>query len=122
MLGRSPLAGYQDLEQEASRAAPEAIYQSVQSVMDINLAPILASLRVPLLALYGENDNVVTPAKPEDFAHLGKSVKMLLMPEARHFPMLDRSSQFNRLLIDFLDAEDDLEDLSLKEEWQRRIR
>ena len=122
VFGRSPLAGYQDVEQEASRAAPDAISQSVQSVMDIDLEPILASLKVPLLALYGENDNVVLPAKEEDFAHLGKSVKMLLMPEARHFPMLDRSSQFNRLLIDFLDAEEDLGDLSLKEEWQRRIR
>jgi pimeloyl-ACP methyl ester carboxylesterase len=122
VFGRSPLAGYQDVEQEASRAAPDALSQSVQSVMDIDLEPILASLQVPLLALYGENDNVVMPAKEEDFALLGKSVKMLLMPEARHFPMLDRSSQFNRLLIDFLDAEDDLGELSLKEEWQRRIR
>jgi pimeloyl-ACP methyl ester carboxylesterase len=122
VFGRSPLAGYQDVEQEASRAAPDAISQSVQSVMDIDLAPILESLQVPLLALYGEDDNVVMPAKEEDFAHLGKSVKMVLMPEARHFPMLDRSSQFNRLLVDFLDAEDDLSELTLKEEWQRRIR
>jgi hypothetical protein len=44
------------------------------------------------------------------------------MPEARHFPMLDRSSQFNRLLIDFMDAGSDLSQLELKDEWQRRVR
>jgi pimeloyl-ACP methyl ester carboxylesterase len=122
VFGRSPLAGYQDVEQEAIRAAPDAINQSVQSVMDIDLGPMLNSLQVPLLVLYGANDNVVVPATTQDFAHLGESVRMLTMPEARHFPMLDRSSQFNRLLVDFLEAEGDLSELSLKEEWQRRIR
>ncbi len=122
MFGRSPLAGYEDVEKEANRAAPDAISQSVQSVMDIDLGPVLAALNVPLLALYGENDNVVTPAKEEDFESLGNSIRMLTMPQARHFPMLDRSSQFNRLLMDFLELEGDLSALELKEEWQRRIR
>jgi hypothetical protein len=35
--------------------------------------------------------------------------------------MLDRSSQFNRLLQDFLRTPD-LKDLELKDEWVRRVR
>ena len=36
--------------------------------------------------------------------------------------MLDRSSQFNRLLLDFLKSSGNLNDLALKDEWQRRVR
>lgn len=122
VLGRSPTAGYEEVEQEAGRASPDAINQSVQSVMNIDIRSRLSELKVPLLLLYGENDNVVAPANPRDLDGLGKSVRMIIMPECRHFPMLDRSSQFNRLLMDFLEASDDLSGLELKDEWQRRIR
>jgi pimeloyl-ACP methyl ester carboxylesterase len=122
MLGRSPTAGYADLEQEISRAAPDAINESVQSVVDLDLHPVLGSLQVPLLVLYGQQDNVVTPIDASALDGLGKSARLMIMPECRHFPMLDRSSQFSRLLLDFLKASDDLDDLALKDEWQRRIR
>jgi 3-oxoadipate enol-lactonase len=122
MLGRSPTAGYEDIEQEASRTVPDAITESVESVMNLDLRPRLPSLSVPLLVLYGENDGVVTPSQPSDFVSTGSSVRVLSMPDTRHFPMLDRSSQFNRLLLDFLNAEHDLSHLDLKDEWQRRVR
>jgi pimeloyl-ACP methyl ester carboxylesterase len=122
VLGRSPTAGYEDIEQEASRAAPDAINESVQSVMNLDLRPRLSTLSLPLLVLYGENDGVITPSTAADFEGLGNSIRVLSMPEARHFPMLDRSSQFNRLLLDFLNADADLSDLELKDEWQRRVR
>jgi len=47
---------------------------------------------------------------------------MFLMPECKHFPMLDRSCQFNRLLFDYLQGSDDPGELELKRGWQRRIR
>ena len=122
VLGRSPMAGYDDVEREASRAAPDAISESIDSVVNLDLRPRLASLNLPLLVLYGENDGVITPSQPGDFKAVGSSVRVLTMPEARHFPMLDRSSQFNRLLLDFLNAEHDLSQLELKDEWQRRVR
>jgi pimeloyl-ACP methyl ester carboxylesterase len=122
VLGRSPTAGYEDVEREASRAAAAAISESIQSVMQLDLRPNLASLERPLLALYGEHDSVVTPSAASDFQGIGCPVRVISMPEARHFPMLDRSSQFNRLLLDFLNAEGDLSLLELKDEWQRRVR
>ena len=122
VLGRSPTAGYEEVQQEASRTVPNAIDESVQSVMNLDLRPKLNSLGLPLLVLYGENDGVITPSQPADFDGLGDSIRMLSMPEARHFPMLDRSSQFNRLLADFLNSDENLDGLELKDEWQRRVR
>jgi len=41
-----------------------------------------------------------------------------------HFPMLDESSSFNRLLTDFLTlgSGESPRQLQLKEEWKRRVR
>jgi pimeloyl-ACP methyl ester carboxylesterase len=122
VLGRSPTAGYADVEQEAGRAAPDAITESVRSVMNLDLRSRLSSLSVPLLIVYGESDNVVIPSDPSTLNGFGKSVRAMALPEARHFPMLDRSSQFNRLLLDFLNSPEDLSKLELKDEWQRRVR
>jgi pimeloyl-ACP methyl ester carboxylesterase len=121
VLGRSPTSGYDEVEQEAARAAPDAISESLESVARYDLRVRLRELRVPLLAVYGEQDNVVTPAAESEFNGYGTSMRRMLMSDCRHFPMLDRSSQFNRLLRDFLRA-DDLDSLELKDEWKRRIR
>lgn len=122
VLGRSPTAGYETIEQETSRTAPNAIQDSVESVMHLDLRSSLPALPHPLLVLYGENDSVILPAPESEFQALKSNVRVLAMPEARHFPMLDRSSQFNRLLLDFLNADNDLSVLTLKDEWQRRMR
>jgi hypothetical protein len=53
---------------------------------------------------------------------MNKSRRTMMLPQCKHFPMLDRSSQFNRLLLDFLSTSEDLNDLALKDEWQRRVR
>jgi pimeloyl-ACP methyl ester carboxylesterase len=122
VLGRSPTAGYDDVEREAKRAIPFAIQQSIDSVMHFDNQLRLNELHVPLLAVYGEQDPVVYPPDPGMLDGQSGLIRTLTMPECRHFPMLDRSSQFNRLLLDFLITTGDLSSLHLKDEWQRRIR
>ena len=41
-----------------------------------------------------------------------------------HFPMIDETVQFNRLLTDFLALDQGLSprELQMKEEWRRRVR
>jgi len=46
----------------------------------------------------------------------------MLLDSSQHFPMLQEQSKFNRLVLDFLEAGDDLTSLEFKEEWQRRLR
>ena len=122
MLGRSPVADYEDVKSEMDRTAPDAISQSIQSVSHLNLPDKLRQLRVPLLVVHGEQDNVVTPEDVTQQIGMNRSVRTMTIPQCRHFPMLDRGSQFNRLLLDFLKSSEDLNELELKAEWQRRIR
>ncbi len=122
MLGRSPVADYEDVKREIGRTAPDAISQSIQSVSHLDLSSKLKQLRAPLLIVYGEQDNIVTPEDVTEHIGMNRSVRTMMIPQCRHFPMLDRGSQFNRLLLDFLRASEDLNELELKAEWQRRIR
>ena len=121
VIGRSRDENYDSVKSEFGRAAPEAIEKSVRSVLRMDLRATLRRLKMPLLLVYGEQDNVVTPRDAGQYADVNNTVRTMLLPQCRHFPMLDQSSQFNRLLQDFLRAPD-LKDLELKEEWVRRLR
>ena len=121
VIGREQGESYESVKSEFSRTAPEAIAQSVRSVLRMNLRATLRQLEMPLLLVYGEQDNVVTPRNAAQFAGVNNTVRTMQLPQCRHFPMLDRSSQFNRLLQDFLRTPD-IKDLELKDEWQRRLR
>ena len=122
VLGRSPTAGYDAVESEIGQTAPNVISQSVESILQLDFHGILSRLSMPLLAVYGEQDSVVTPTDVSRFVGMNKSMRTIVIPQCKHFPMLDRSSQFNRLLLDFLRSSADLNKLELKDEWQRRIR
>jgi pimeloyl-ACP methyl ester carboxylesterase len=119
---RSPAAGYDDVESEIGQTAPGAISQSVASVQQLDMHELLVHVRAPVLVVYGEQDNFVTPTDVPESIGRNQSIRTMMLPQCRHFPMLDRSSQFNRLLQDFLKSSSDLNALSLKNEWQRRIR
>ena len=121
VIGRSQGENYDSVKSEYSRTAPEAIEKSVRSVLRMDLRAALRQLDMPLLIVYGEQDNVVTPRKATEYASVNNSVRTMFLPQCRHFPMLDRGSQFNRLLQDFLRTPD-LDDLELKDEWVRRVR
>ena len=88
--------------------------------MGLDMSQELGRIELPVLLVNGDRDEIVTPMDSHD---LGDSefVRGIDFSESRHFPMLDERTKFNRLLRDFLIAED-LKSLSLKEEWRRRAR
>jgi pimeloyl-ACP methyl ester carboxylesterase len=75
-----------------------------------------------LLAVYGEKDDLVDPGPTRTLNSSGPNVRSMGLSNSKHFPMLDEAAKFNRLLKDFLEIEDDLSAIELKEEWRRRTR
>ena len=55
---------------------------------------------------------------------LPEHIHQVVLDGSGHFPMLDDSSKFNRLLVDFLalSSGESPRQLQLKEEWKRRVR
>jgi pimeloyl-ACP methyl ester carboxylesterase len=91
--------------------------------MEYDLRDVLAPLvDMPVLLTYGGDDPLIRVPEPEWLEDFEDNVRSMSLDGAQHFPMLEERNKFNRLLKDFLEAGDDLESLTLKEEWQRRFR
>ena len=118
-LRQSP---YPELTVEMEKIADDAVMQSVRSVSELDLREDIRRLRLPMLAVYGDKDNLVDSDQARLFPRREETIRPIVLGGTRHFPMLDEASKFNRLLMDFLDYSGSLHDLEIKEEWRRRTR
>jgi pimeloyl-ACP methyl ester carboxylesterase len=118
---------YKEVQKEAEKTGAGVISQSLQSVAQIDIKSRLQSISqlqdaMMMLAVYGERDDVIDPAPARELDGRWPNIRPVGLAESKHFPMLDETAKFNRLLKDFLDIEGDLSVLELKEEWRRRTR
>ena len=116
-----------EIQKEAEKTADGAIYQSLQSATQLDVKTHIQTIgqhaeSMMLLAVYGEKDDVIDPAPTRQLDGAWQNIRPIGLSDSKHFPMLDEASKFNRLLKDFLDVEDNLSVLELKEEWRRRTR
>lgn len=109
---------------DALKADTNAMRTSFEGLRKINILTLISSLRTPCLLVYGESDPAVAPPGEEREAVFPDHIHQIVFENAGHFPMLDESPRFNRLLTDFLALEsgDSPRQLQLKEEWKRRVR
>jgi pimeloyl-ACP methyl ester carboxylesterase len=108
------------LQLETRKTDEEAVINSARSVLGLDMVRELERVELPVLLVHGERDDIVEPDNGDEVTD-SEFVRGILLSESRHFPMLDERSKFNRLLRDFLIA-DDMQSLSLKEEWRRQSR
>ena len=107
---------------DASKADLQAISASMVGLQANNLFSGFRGLNIPCLLVYGEKDPAIT-IPSEDFS-LSTMTHQVVLEGSGHFPMLDETVKFNRLLTDFLALEQGLSprELQMKEEWRRRVR
>jgi len=106
---------------DASKADPQAITASISSFQSNGLFGQMRQTQIPCLLVYGQNDPAI-PAPPSD--NLPHMMHHIVLESSGHFPMIDETARFNRLLTDFLalDSGASPRELQLKEEWKRRVR
>lgn len=123
ILGRRGTADYPEVHMEAEKADPNAIGFSARSMSNLELQREMESIEQPVLLVSGDKDPFI-PMPTDDMIHSPDgNVRPITLAGARHFPMLDEGPKFQRLLKDFLETEpDDLDSLTLKEEWRRPTR
>ena len=80
--------------------------------------------QVPCLLVYGQNDPSISVHPADNELSLSLHMHLINLENSGHFPMIDETAKFNRLLIDFLALDSGLSprELELKEEWKRRMR
>jgi pimeloyl-ACP methyl ester carboxylesterase len=101
-----------------------AMNQLAGELIDQDFESDLKHNKRPLLTIFGVQDNVVQP--PHDESGLlqcaDENRYYVSLDECGHFPMLQEKAKFNRLLLDFIHADENLIELAPKEYWRRRVR
>lgn len=112
------------LLREAAKTDRGALSASMDALRAAEMSRLLAELQQPVLLAHGARDTLVSAPGDTVVEALGANVHGVTLNESRHFPMLDETARFNRLVSDFLALKEpgELRSLTLKDEWVRRVR
>jgi pimeloyl-ACP methyl ester carboxylesterase len=107
---------------DAPKADVKAIAASMTALQVDNLFGAFRELDIPCLLVYGEKDQAITI--PSFEAATSTYTHQIVLEGSGHFPMIDETIRFNRLLTDFLALDSGVSpsELQMKEEWKRRVR
>ena len=107
---------------DASKADGQAITASMVGLQADNLYSNFRNLNIPCLLVYGEKDQAVLA--PDETFSLSSMTHPVFLDSSGHFPMIEETMRFNRLLTDFLALDSGVSpsELQMKEEWKRRVR
>jgi pimeloyl-ACP methyl ester carboxylesterase len=109
---------------DAPKTDPQAVQVSLNNLSSIGLKDLWKQTNTSCLLVHGQNDPAVEMPRAEQLSDLPESVHTMVFEQSGHFPMLDETNKFNRLVNDFLalDSGESPRRLQLKEEWKRRVR
>jgi pimeloyl-ACP methyl ester carboxylesterase len=122
VLGKSN--SYPEVEGETRKTDAAAMQTVASEMMSYNFAIDLDNCPVPMLMVFGNQDPVIQQPSG-DYYHLqrpGNNRFYVSLDGCNHFPMLEQTAKFNRLLLDFIHADNNLADIAPKELWTRRTR
>ncbi len=122
LLSRYPET--EPVRMDVSKTDPQAVAASLDQMSLVNFSRLWSLNGTACLMIHGQGDPAVMPPGPDQMSVLPEQSHAVLFDESGHFPMLDETSKFNRLMIDFLSLRSGVtpRDLQLKEEWKRRVR
>jgi pimeloyl-ACP methyl ester carboxylesterase len=96
---------YREILEDVLKVTREAAQQSGHSLIRTDLRPQLKNLKMPVVAMHGGKDTVVSPAELHHFenGHL-HNAHTVLFEKSQHFPMLDTPSEFHKRLQEALEC------------------
>lgn len=122
LLTRDP--AFEPARVETAKTDPAALETSFAGISALSAQETWRATPGACLLVHGQNDLLIPPPSVEQLTNLPEQTHAVLFEQSGHFPMLDDSSKFNRLLTDFLGlpSGESPRTLQLKEEWKRRMR
>jgi pimeloyl-ACP methyl ester carboxylesterase len=88
---------------DAVRAGPRALLKAFRHVLSDDVSPLLERITCPTLLIWGALDPLIPLAHGEAMAGRIPGARLVVLPDAAHNAMADRPTEFNRILLDFLD-------------------
>lgn len=115
---------YPEVESETRKTDTAAMNAVASQLIGYNFLDDLEKCDCPVLLIFGGQDDVIKqPGSDSSFMQRPDNGRYYIaLDSCNHFPMLEQTAKFNRLLIDFIHAEDSKTKIAPKEHWQRRTR
>jgi len=110
---------------ESQKADHLAIQNSLAEIKEKDYSGLMQELITPCLYIYGRKDPAIENTSADDInPNPSETYHQIFFEQSGHFPMMDESSKFNRLVADFLSLDSGVSprQLKLKEAWKRKIR
>jgi pimeloyl-ACP methyl ester carboxylesterase len=103
-LGETNDPHVHEILDDSVKSSSTTLRNAVGSMWRTDLRPELPRLTVPTLIVHGGRDEIVHPNQADLFDNV-PSAEVVVMPESRHFPLLDEADLFNDILLRFLKQE-----------------
>jgi pimeloyl-ACP methyl ester carboxylesterase len=94
------------LARDAFRAGPTTLALAFARLLRDDARPLLRTLRMPVLLLWGENDPLVPVPYAEQMHELIPQSRLVVLQDAGHVPMWENPAAFNGALLAFVNAVD----------------
>jgi pimeloyl-ACP methyl ester carboxylesterase len=94
------------LARDLFRAGPTAIALAFARLLRDDARPLLKTLTLPLLLVWGETDPLVPLTYARQILELVPHAKLRVISRAGHVPMWENPREFNEALLSFLDEVD----------------
>lgn len=91
---------------DAWTAGPRTLLRSIGHILHDDVGPLLPRVQAPTLVIWGERDSWVPLADAAQFRAKLPHARLAVLRGASHNPMVDRPSDFNRLVLRFLQGEE----------------
>jgi pimeloyl-ACP methyl ester carboxylesterase len=106
MIPRGALSFTTILARDAFRSGPTSIAVAFARLLRDDARPLLQTIRVPTLLLWGEHDPLVPLTYAKQIHDIIPAARLVVVPNAGHIPFWENPDVFNRALLEFLrDAE-----------------
>jgi pimeloyl-ACP methyl ester carboxylesterase len=87
---------------DALRTGPLYLFRSLARILRDDARPLLDSILMPVLLVWGENDAFVPLMYARQMVELMPQARLVVLPQAGHVPMWDNPPAFNREVTAFL--------------------
>ncbi len=96
----------QMMDRDLTSTTVESFLRSIASLRRTDLRPRLSDLKIPVMGMYGDRDNIVNPRQWQTLLQGVPHAQIVRWQRAQHFIMLDTPQDFMENLKTFLDQED----------------
>jgi pimeloyl-ACP methyl ester carboxylesterase len=94
------------MDRDLSSTTLESFLRSIASLRRTDLRPMLSQIKVPVMGMFGDRDNIVIPGQWKPLLEGVPNAKIVRWDRAQHFVMLDTQQDFMEKLKAFLDQEE----------------